>query len=47
MLQESIAAEKIPGAVALVARKGKIVYFKAFGMADVESGQASPASRSG
>ncbi len=40
MLKESIAEGEIPGAVALVARKGQIVYFKAFGTADVESGRA-------
>ncbi len=32
MLQESIEKNEIPGAVALVARNGKIVYHKAFGM---------------
>jgi CubicO group peptidase (beta-lactamase class C family) len=40
MLKESIDRGEIPGAVALVARQGKIVYFKAFGMADTESGRA-------
>ncbi len=40
MLNESIDQGEIPGAVALVARNGKIVFFKAFGMADTESGRA-------
>jgi len=40
MLQKAVENEEIPGAVALVARKGKIVYFKAFGTADPESGRA-------
>jgi CubicO group peptidase (beta-lactamase class C family) len=40
MLKESIDRGEIPGAVALVARKGKIVFFKAYGMADSESGRA-------
>lgn len=34
MLTEAIAQNEIPGAVALIARNGKIVYYKAFGMAD-------------
>ncbi len=34
MLTESIRENKIPGAVALVARKGRIVYCRAFGKAD-------------
>jgi len=39
MLTESVAKGKIPGAVALVARKGKIVFYKAFGMADNQEGR--------
>ena len=34
MLMESIDKQEIPGAVALIARNGKIVYHKAFGMTD-------------
>ena len=34
MLHDAIDNKEIPGAVAFVARKGKIVYYKAFGMAD-------------
>ncbi len=34
VLIESIEKNEIPGAIALVARKGKIVYYKAFGSAD-------------
>lgn len=40
MLEQSVAEGDIPGAVALIARNGKIVYHKAFGMADTETGQA-------
>lgn len=37
MLKNAIDQNTIPGAVALIARNGKIVYYKAFGMADNES----------
>jgi CubicO group peptidase (beta-lactamase class C family) len=40
MLQQAIAEDNIPGAVALVARNGKIVYHKAFGSADKQGGRA-------
>lgn len=39
MLNEAIEGGEIPGAVALVARKGKIVYHKGLGLADAESGR--------
>lgn len=39
MLESSIAEGDIPGAVALIARNGKIVYWKAFGKADSPSGR--------
>ncbi|MDP2334894.1 MAG: serine hydrolase domain-containing protein [Bacteroidota bacterium] len=37
---KAIAEDKIPGAVALVVRNGNIVYYKAFGMADNQTGRA-------
>lgn len=40
MCEEAVSQGDIPGAVVLVARKGKIVYFKAFGMADNHTGRA-------
>lgn len=40
MLTRSIEENQIPGAVALIARNGKIVYHKAFGMAENEVNQS-------
>jgi CubicO group peptidase (beta-lactamase class C family) len=40
VIEEEIEAGEIPGAVALVAHNGKIVYHRAFGNADVASGEA-------
>lgn len=37
MLQEYVTAQKVPGAVAFIARKGKIVYYKAFGSSNTET----------
>jgi CubicO group peptidase (beta-lactamase class C family) len=39
MLEKAVSDGEIPGVVALVARKGKIVYYKAFGEADHQSGR--------
>ncbi len=40
MCEDAIKAGGIPGVVALVARRGKIVYYKAFGMSDNAAGRA-------
>jgi CubicO group peptidase (beta-lactamase class C family) len=40
VLQAEIQAKKLPGAVAVVARKGRIAYFEAFGARDPASGAA-------
>ncbi len=37
MLQEYVSSQKVPGAVAFIARKGKIVYHKAFGLSNTET----------
>jgi CubicO group peptidase (beta-lactamase class C family) len=39
MCQEAVSEGEVPGVVALVARQGKIVYWKAFGMADNQAGR--------
>ena len=39
MLIEAIEKGQIPGAVALIARDGQVIYYKAFGMADSQSGR--------
>ena len=39
MLMQAVSDGDIPGVVALVARNGRIVYHKAFGMADNQSGR--------
>ena len=40
MCEKAVSEGNIPGVVALVARRGKIVYCKAFGMADNQSGRS-------
>src|SRR5690554_1183040 len=46
MLQKSVDKGEIPGAVALIARNGKIVYHKAFGMARSEERRVGKECRS-
>src|SRR5688572_26625671 len=40
VIESAMKQNRIPGAVALVARRGRIVYFKAFGHADTQSKRA-------
>ncbi|NNE35753.1 MAG: beta-lactamase family protein, partial [Rhodothermales bacterium] len=40
MLSEAVSDGDIPGAVALIARNGKIVFWNAYGMADNQSGRS-------
>ncbi len=40
MLQQTILANELPGAVVLIARNGKIIFHKAYGMADGKSKKA-------
>jgi CubicO group peptidase (beta-lactamase class C family) len=37
-IQDAIDQKRVAGVVTLIARKGKVVQFKAYGMADIESG---------
>ena len=37
VIKAEIASGKIPGAVALVARKGQLAYYKSFGFADIDA----------
>ena len=37
--EQEVAAKRLPGAVAMVARKGKLVYAKAFGVRDPKSSE--------
>ena len=39
VMNRYVAEKKIPGAIGLIARRGKIAYQEAFGMADVEAGK--------
>ena len=41
-MRNEIEAGKIPGAVALVARRGRVVYFESFGLRDKASGEPMP-----
>ena len=36
-IQDAITKQQVPGMVAFVARNGKIVYYKAFGLSNTES----------
>jgi CubicO group peptidase (beta-lactamase class C family) len=47
MLLESIDKGEIPGAVALIARHGKIVYHKAFGTANIETDETNGRGKNG
>lgn len=39
VMSRHVAEKRIPGAIGLIARRGKIAYQEAFGMADVEAGK--------
>jgi len=40
MLRDAVTQNKLPGIVALIARNGKIVFYKAYGMSDNTTGKA-------
>jgi len=40
MLKDAVTQNKLPGIVALIARNGKIVFYKAYGKADDTTGKA-------
>ena len=40
MLAEAVSGGQIPGVAALIVRDGKIIYYKAFGMADNQTGRS-------
>ena len=42
VMNDYVAKGKIPGAVALIARHGKVAYFKSFGNMDMETNKAMP-----
>ena len=44
VLNEYAANGKIPGAVVLIARHGKIAYYKSFGKMDIEANKPMPAN---
>ena len=39
VMNQYVSEKKIPGAIGLIARRGKIAYQEAFGMADIEAGK--------
>ncbi len=41
-MKESIKSGRMPGMVALIARHGKLAYYKSFGMQDIESAKPMP-----
>ncbi len=46
LVQSYVDDGKIPGAISLVARRGKLVHFQTYGQADAESGKPWRRTRS-